>query len=285
MSLFLESVHSVKGGITMLRTLVYLDADLASSIALRYACQLAQLVDMRLDSVHVEEPEADGHAPGTGWVRRTWENTMLKTGEFEIAQLIKAEKSSCPKLGPPKMLVGDRENEILREIQRESYDFLIEGSLHSFSSKKFYDKLHSRLYRLIPCPVMVVKNLVNIDKIALIVRDEIESKKLVPMFLNFFKGAKLKVDLIYCEFREPGKLAFKGKKDGNGTLNTVEEFPMEKEWHPEDYLTIQGAPEEIADMLRDYGLVVSPLHHTISKKSNWFQLLNHIPSPILIFWQ
>ena len=105
------------------------------------------------------------------------------------------------------------------------------------------------------------------------------------MFLNFFKGAKLKLDLIYCEFREVGKPAFKGKKDGNGTLNAVEEFTMEKEWRPEDYLTIQGAPEEIADMLRDYGLVVSPLHHTISKKSNWFQLLNHIPSPILICWQ
>ncbi len=269
----------------MLRTLVYLDADLASSIALRYACQLTQVIDMKLHTVHVEEPDNDGYAPGTGWVRRTWENTMLKTGELEIAQLINAEKSSCPKLGAPKMLIGDREKEILREIQRESYDLFIEGSLHSFSAKKFYDKIHSRLYRLISCPVIVVKNLVNIDKIALIVRDEIESKKLVSIFLKIFKGAKFKLDLIYCEFQEPGKLAFKGKKEANGTLNAVEEFLMEKQWHPEDCRTIQGSPEEIGDVLRDYGLVVSPLHHSISKKSYWFQLLSHIPSPILICWQ
>ena len=48
----------------MLRMLVYLDADLASSIALRYACQLAQLIDMRLHSVHVEEPDHDGTCAG-----------------------------------------------------------------------------------------------------------------------------------------------------------------------------------------------------------------------------
>jgi hypothetical protein len=269
----------------MLRTLVYLNADLASSIALRYICQLSQFIDMKLHSVHVEEPEQDGHAPGTGWVRRTWENTMLKTGEFEIAQLIKAEKSSCPKLGAPKMIIGDRENEILREIQRESYDLFVEGSLHSFTAKKLYDKIHSRLYRLIPCPVIIVKNLVDIEKIALIVRNDIESKKLISMFLKIFKGAKLKLDLVYCEFQEPGQPSLNTNGDINGTLSAAEELLVENQCPPENCLTIQGAPEEIVDTLRDYGLLACPLHHTISKKSNWFQLLNHIPSPILICWQ
>jgi nucleotide-binding universal stress UspA family protein len=269
----------------MLRTLVYLDADLASSIALRYACQLTQVIDIKLHTVHVEEPDQDGYAPGSGWVRRTWENAMLKTGEFEIAQLIKAEKSSCPMLGAPKMIVGDRENEILREIQRESYDLFVEGSLHSFTAKKLYDKIHSRLYRHIPCPVMVVKNLVSLEKIALIVRDEVESKKLVSMFLKIFSGAKLNLDLIYCEFQEPGELSFKGKEGENKTMSAVEEILMVNNWHPENCRTIQGSPEEIGDVLRDYGLVASPLHHSISKKSNWFQLLSHIPSPILICWQ
>jgi len=269
----------------MLRTLVYLDADLASSIALRYACKLTQGIDTKLHTVHVEEPDQDGHAPGTGWVRRTWESAMLKTGEFEIAQLIKAEKSSCPMLGAPKMLVGDRENEILREIQRESYDLFVEGLLHSFTGKKLYDKINSRLYRHIPCPVIVVKNLVNLEKIALIVRDEVESKQLVSTFLKIFKGTKLNLDLIYCEFQESGKLSSKGKADANGTLNAVEKILLEQNWHPGDCRTIQGTPEEIGDVLRDYGLVASPLHHSISKKSNWFQLLSHIPSPILICWQ
>ena len=269
----------------MLRTLVYLDADLASSIALRYTCQLAQLLNMKLQSVHVEEPDHDGHAPGTGWVRRTWENTMLKTGEFEIAQLIKAETSSCPKLVAPKMLVGDRENEILREIQRESYDLFVEGLLHSFTTKKLFDKINSRLYKHLPCPVIIVKNLVNIEKIALIVRSEIESKRLVSLFLNIFKSAKFKLDLIFCEFQEPGQLSFNANTENNGTLSDVEKMLVDNQWAPENCLTIQGAPEEIGDALRDYGLLACPLHHTISKKSNWFHLLSHIPSPILICWQ
>ena len=269
----------------MLRTLVYLDADLASSIALRYACQLTHIINMQLHTVHVEEPDQDGYAPGTGWVRRTWESAMIKTGEFEIAQLIKAEKSSCPILGAPKMLVGERENEILREIQRESYDLFVEGSLHSFTPKKLFDKIHSRLYRHIPCPVIVVKNLIDLEKIGLIVRDEIESKQLVSMFLKIFSGAKLNLDLIYCEFQESGKLSSKGRADANGTLNAVENILIEQNWHPEDCRTLQGSPEEIGDVLRNYGLVASPLHHSISKKSNWFQLMSHIPSPILILWQ
>ena len=269
----------------MLRMLVNLDADLASSIALRYACQLTQIVDIKLQCVHVEEPDHDTHAPGTGWVRRTWENTVLKTGEFEIAQLIKAEKSSCPKLGAPKMLVGDRDNEILREIQREAYDLFVEGSLHSFSAKKLYDKIHSRLYRVIPCPVIIVKNLVSIEKVALIVRSEVESKKLISMFLKIFKNSNLKLDLIYCEFQEPGQLSINPKTANSGTRSAEEEMLVENQWPPENCLAIQGAPEEIGDALRDYGLLACPIHHTISKKSAWFQLLGHIPSPILICWQ
>ena len=139
----------------MLRTLVYLNADLASSIALRYTCQLAQVVDMKLHSIHVEEPDQGTHAPGTGWVRRTWESALLKAGELEIAQLINAEKSSCPMLSAPKMLIGDRENEILSEIQSESYDLFVEGELYSFNAKKLYDKIsgqrnyHKRLLEII----------------------------------------------------------------------------------------------------------------------------------------
>ena len=183
------------------------------------------------------------------------------------------------------MLVGDRENEILREIQRESYDLFVEGLLHSFTTKKLYDKFNSRLYKHIPCPVIIVKNLVNVEKIALIVRSEIEPKRLVSLFLNIFINAKIKLDLIFCEFQEPGQLSYNAKKETNGTLSAVEKMLAENQCPPENCLTIQGAPEEIGDALRDYGLIACPFYHTISKKSNWFQLLSHIPSPILICWQ
>ena len=161
----------------------------------------------------------------------------------------------------------------------------MEGLLHSFTTKKLYDKFNSKLYKHIPCPVIIVKNLVNIEKIALIVRSEIEPKRLVSLFLNIFMNAKIKLDLIFCEFQEPGQLSYNAKKETNETLSAVEKMLAENQCPPENCLTIQGAPEEIGDALRDYGLIACPFYHTISKKSNWFQLLSHIPSPILICWQ
>jgi hypothetical protein len=80
-------------------------------------------------------------------------------------------------------------------------------------------------------------------------------------------------------------LSYNPGKENNGTLNAAKEILVENHWAPESCLTIQGAPEEIGDTLREYGLLTLPLHHTVSKKSNWFQLLSHIPSPILICWQ
>ena len=44
----------------MIHSLISLNADLASSIALRFACRLTQFVDMRLQTIHVEEVEKEG---------------------------------------------------------------------------------------------------------------------------------------------------------------------------------------------------------------------------------
>ncbi len=55
----------------MLKTLIALEADLASTIAIRYACQLAKQMAMDLQTIHVVEPDHRGHTVGTGWVRQT----------------------------------------------------------------------------------------------------------------------------------------------------------------------------------------------------------------------
>ena len=268
----------------MLNALISLDADLASSIALRYSCHMAGLIDMKLHTIHVEEPESAGHSPGTGWVRRTWENAMVKSGEFEIAQLIQAEKASCPTLGTPRILVGDREEEILREVERFSYDIYIEGILHAFTPSNFIGKIRSRLYRYIPCPVIIVKNLVNLDKVAIILRDEMESKKLISQVVKIFKEVQLPLDLISCTFKSLDKPVVQDE-NSNTTLNAAKETLMKQGWQPENCRTMEGSAEDIGNLLRDYGLVVSPLHRSISKKSFWLKLLSRIPSPILLCWQ
>ena len=73
--------------IGMIKTLVSLNADLASSIAFQYSCRLKQFVDMNLRVIHVEEVE--GHPPGSGWVRSTWERGLIHTAREEISQLMR----------------------------------------------------------------------------------------------------------------------------------------------------------------------------------------------------
>ena len=61
----------------MLKALVPVAADLASSIALRYACQMSESIQVEIQTIHVKAPSSESSQLGTGWVRQIWEKTML----------------------------------------------------------------------------------------------------------------------------------------------------------------------------------------------------------------
>jgi len=67
----IDYLYEKKGNMTMstLKALIAVKADLASSIAIRYACQLAKLTGLGLQTLFVVKPDEPGHTPGTGWVR------------------------------------------------------------------------------------------------------------------------------------------------------------------------------------------------------------------------
>ena len=69
----------------LINTLISLNADLASSIALRYSCRLMELTQMRVQPIHVEEVDKEGYPPGSGWVRSTWERGLQQTAQEEIS--------------------------------------------------------------------------------------------------------------------------------------------------------------------------------------------------------
>ena len=68
----------------MIRALIFVDNRLASSIALRYACRLANVSGMDLQTIYIEEPEHEDRPPGTGWVKSTWEKGLLVSAGAEI---------------------------------------------------------------------------------------------------------------------------------------------------------------------------------------------------------
>lgn len=270
----------------MIKILVSVDADLASSIALRYACQLADLIGVELQTIHVEEPGKEGYSPGSGWVRQTWEAALLETGREEVNRLIKAEKTSCPVLPPPKMFIGDREEEILRELQRGSYDLFVEGALYTFTAANFYKKIHSRLYRRVPCSVMLVKNLVNPQRVVIVMTGNENVPRLISSFLRIFQGGKVEVDLLSCEFEKRAEpIVREGRKNSDASLQSAEKILVERGLKLGERRVLEGTPEELGHVLKDYGLTVAPIHRDGTKKSDLLELLSRCPSPILLCWQ
>ena len=101
----------------MIKVLVPVEADLASSIALRYVCQIANLIETEILTINVRASSSEEYPVGTGWVRHTWEKTMIREAEDDVRQLIRAERANCPTLGEPMVVLGDRDDEILKELQ------------------------------------------------------------------------------------------------------------------------------------------------------------------------
>lgn len=273
----------------MINTLVSLNADLASDIAFRYSLRLSQFVDMNLQAIHVEEME--GNPPGTGWVRSTLERGLLHTAQEEVSGLIKAAQSSYRTLNTPIIRVGKRENELLREISDGTYDLYIEGILNSFNPVHFNRKLQSSLYRNAPCSILLAKNLVEIKKIALLLRDGTVPTFLISTFLKMFTKSKPEVDLIHISFPEPGRKGFKEKVEESGTarhknadkmLKDAKTLLIEGGQNSKESWIIQDTTEKINEFLADYCLVVIQMPHNPAQKNRVMELLSHVPTAILL---
>jgi hypothetical protein len=261
-----------------LKALIAVKADLASSIAIRYACQLSELTGLRLQTFYVAKPEEQGRTPGTGWVQQTWEDAVDLRGRDNIAQLIQAEKITCPELGNPKMVAGKRDMEILHELQVSDYDLFTEGILHAFEPVNFLKKVHSRLYRNLPCPALMVKNLISFDKGILALGEDRGMPSCIEIFLKLFGGIQVDLDLICCRFEDTGEAAGRD-------LRTAENMLAEKGRTPRASRIVQAVSESLEQSIRDYGLVLSSLPRENLAESPMVDLLSRTPSPVLIGWQ
>jgi nucleotide-binding universal stress UspA family protein len=276
----------------MISALVSLNADLASSIAFRYACRLMEYIDMRLQPIHVEEVDKGSFPPGSGWVRSTWEKGLLQTAEEEIAQLVNAEKADCPSLDATIVEIGEYDEALLHEIEEKSYDLLVEGVLTSFHGQLFHRKIRSKLYRFSPSPIIVVKNLVQPDRVAVLLKDALDVTPLISTFLKLFSTPKASVDLIHFAFKESGKPEIKEKIQDNAVpvgsenacklLNTAKDLLAEKGWRPKESWVIRDTAEKISEFLSDYGLIGACLPRNVHKDSLMLDLLSRIPSATLL---
>lgn len=265
----------------MIKTLLSLDENLASSIALRYACQQANILPaMKLQAIHVEEPDNNKkHSIGSGWVRRTWEKGLEAAGIDEVNRLLKTENVNCPFVGPPKVFVGERQGEILEELVIGGYDMYMEGDLNTTVVADFNDLITSDLYRKSPCPVMIVKNLITSNCVGLLCGDDVDHHKLIENYLKVYKGSDLDIELLYYKFQEQDTVIFQDKEEAGSILTEAAKVLEAAGMQAKRIQVLSGSPERVGDYLRNYFLIASTFP---SRKGPRLELLAHVLAPVFL---
>ena len=263
----------------MINALLSINADLGSSIALRYAEALSRQIDIQVHGIHVVDPERLDSAPGSGWVRKTWENTVIGTERENILRFLEVEKVHLPFLKIPKVIIGDRTEKIIDEIRNGEYRLFLEGVPPTTHPGDFEKLVHSRLYRSLPCPVLVVKNLLPPTRAALLLDDPEDLKRFPAEISDLFKQGNMSAEAVFP------------KPTASDSL-LVEDVDLCVMMAPSDALPLfklsreakvfEGSPKAIAGRLRDYGMIVACMHNELHRTDAMLELLGRVASPVLI---
>ncbi|MBW1637454.1 MAG: hypothetical protein JRC87_07985 [Deltaproteobacteria bacterium] len=263
----------------MIKGLLVLDENLASSIALRYACRLADYLPIKFKAAHVEDPDADRQSAGVGWIKRIWEEGIEDAGRQTVRRLIQTEKVDCEFMGDPKILIGDHNQELLNTLWRDSYQLFIEGNLNTSNIDDFYNLITSELYKNSPTPMLIVKNLVTPDKAVLVCGEGVRLDVLGSQFLKIAKDASFTVDILFYKHEDNGELQYLDNSEGGSALKKFEKMLSENGFQIGQSRVISGSPAQTADLLRDYGLAITTFP---ARKSARLELLANIPIPVML---
>jgi len=261
----------------MLKTLLYVNEDLASSIALRFMAYLNKFIPLSLYVTHVEEP--DEEQVGTGWVRRTWEEGVTASGQRLVERMLRTENIDCPLAGRPKIFVGDRDKEMIYELRNGSYDLYAEGYLNVSETEQFHELISSPLYTEAPCPVLLVKNLSISKKCALLCSDSVDPAVLVDRTMQVLADSSFEFDLVFFKFSENDELALLAESEGGANLAEVRKRLQEAGKSVDSVQVVAGVPEQVGDYLKNYALVSSTLP---ARKSMRMDVLAHSLASVLL---
>lgn len=260
----------------MIKALVAIEVDLASSFAIRYTCQLSGLIDMEIHPVYVKFPNPEAPMTGVGWVRHTWEREVVETGRAEIQEMLASESESCPVLQEPRVVYGDREQELLRIMQQEKFGLYIEGAPYPFTPAAIYQRLRGKFYQTLPCPLIWLRGMRKITKVLALCSEPAGAAAVLKSLETLWEGCPTPVHLAY-----PGALGGKpdmaaavaeagARLEARGCRVIIEEpFP------PGD-----GGPP--VRMVQDFGLAILALKRGAKKDDPEFQWLARQKVPLML---
>jgi len=258
----------------VLRTLVAIEVDLASSLAIRYACQLGNLLPLELQPVYVKFPSIDVPITGVGWVRHTWEREVVEAGKAEIQEMLAGEMETCPVMQEPRVIYGDREVELLNLVTREPFDLYIEGAPYPFVPATLYKRLHAKFYQRLSCPLIWLRALRKIEQVLLVCADPAGTRALAGVFQKVWPGTAVPLHLVAPAaadeaLRREVSQAREALAATGCQVARKEDFPWEAGW---------PAPE----VTKEYGLVGVALEREVKKDSPQLQWLSQMKAPLLL---
>jgi hypothetical protein len=263
----------------MLKTLVAIEVDLASSMAIRYACDLGNLIPMELHPVYVKAPPPEVPATGTGWVRHTWEREIVEMGKEEIEEVLSSEQETCPLLQEPRVTYGDREYEMLKIISQETFSLYVEGAPYPFNPANIHRRLHSKFYQKLACPLIWLRVLRKIHQALVVCPDPAGARAVLPALRKLWAGCAIPLHLAL-----PPQAGYGGAGDAlrdevRKAMTAMEEAGCVVEvkevadWS-------EGGPAPA--LLQDYGLVALALERAVKKDHVRLQWLAQVKNPVML---
>ena len=263
----------------MLKALVPVEMTLASNVALRFLCRKAEALGIAVQPIHIEEPDNKSHSSQTGWIRKSWESGLRQAGLEEVQRILKSEKLDCFVMPNPIIRVGDREDNILEELRIGGYDLFVEGEVSNFNAGEFRKRLRSKLYRQMPCPVLIVRNMVQSDRVALVVDEKTDVERLVDSFIRYFDGSGVDFDLCSYAMDDLGS-----DPHPEELLAEAKALLEQRGFIPAKAFSLLSGSGPAAQVLHDYGLIVANVDRKANRKSATTEVLGLVTSPLLLCW-
>jgi hypothetical protein len=260
----------------MVKTLVAIEVDLASSFAIRYACQLGNLIQMEIHPIYVKFPSPEIPMIGVGWVRHTWEREVVETGKAEIQEVLASETESCPVLQQPRVIYGDREIELLHIVEQEPFDLYIEGAPFPFTPANVYKRLHAKFYQRLTCPLIWLRGLRKINRVVALCLDPVGTRALIETLGGLFAGSAV-----------PLQLAYPGTEAGNHDMQAVTQKAMADlkalgcQAVLGEALSLESS-DPLPDLVKESGLLALALERGVRKDSPQLAWLTRVSTPLLL---
>lgn len=263
----------------MKKTLLNIDENLASSIALRFSAYLNKFIPLSLYITHVEEPDEKDKV-GHGLVQQAWEEGVLASGKRLVDRMLSTENIDCPLAGRPRITVGMRDEEIIYQLRSGHYDLYAEGYLNTSDPDAFYTLISSPIFTQSPCPVLVAKNLSISKRCALLCADSVDPELLVKESCKILGDSSFIFDIVYFKFKENESLVLLDKEEAGSHLTQTEQLLADRNRTAEEVQVLSGTPEQVGDYLKKYALVVSTMPGR--KSMRMMTLANSLSSVLLV---